>query len=137
MQSFEEIPHTADWSFRAFGRDLRALFENAAIALFTMEGAIPPKDPTAEATIRQVHASGIDRESLLVDWLSELVYLQDLEHETYYRFQVLAQTPTTLDARVWGTPFTGVDKLVKAVTFHNLSIRQTSEGWEATVVLDV
>ncbi|MCL5950591.1 MAG: archease, partial [Chloroflexi bacterium] len=76
MKRFEEIPHTADWSFRAFGRDRRELFENAAYAMFAMEGAIPPQGQTPEI-VREVQVTGIDWESLLVNWLSELLYLQE------------------------------------------------------------
>jgi SHS2 domain-containing protein len=60
MKRFEEIPHTADWSFRAFGRDLRELFENAAHALFGLESA--QARPDANPTARVVAVSKLDAE---------------------------------------------------------------------------
>jgi SHS2 domain-containing protein len=133
MKRFEEIEHTADWAFRAYGSDYRELFENAAFALFALEGA-----PAIPSTVtRQVNVRGIDYESLLVNWLSELVYLQETRMETYSRFIIEDLTPTGLRARIQGTPAGPLNKFVKAVTYHDLKIEQTAEGWQATVVVDV
>ena len=134
MKRFEEIPHTADWSFRAFGKDRRELFENAAFALFALEGAIANE---ATQAARAVQVTGIDYESLLVNWLSELLYMQESHREVYHRFHVESLTATALRAQVLGTPNTSIDKIIKAVTYHNLKIEQTPNGWEAVVVVDV
>jgi SHS2 domain-containing protein len=134
MKRFEEIPHTADWSFRAFGRNLNELFENAASAIFTLEGA--GLEGGLEIA-RAVQITGFDYESLLVNWLSELLYMQESHRETYHRFHIEALTPTGLSALVYGMPFTRIDKVIKAVTYHNLKIEQTANGWEAVVVVDV
>jgi SHS2 domain-containing protein len=133
MQRFEEIAHTADWSFRAFGKDQRELFENAAFAIFALEGASPGGTEIA----RIVDVPGIYYESLLVNWLTELLWLQESNRETYHRFEIKAMTPTTLRAQVFGVAMTGLNKVIKAVTYHNLKIEQTQEGWQATVVVDV
>ena len=136
MKRFEEIPHTADWSFRAFGRDLRELFENAAFAMFSLEGAIPLPEGAAEIS-RRVAVEGIDYESLLVNWLSELLYLQEQERETYQRFQIETISPTALQATIFGTPRGKIEKIIKAATYHNLQIKQMADGWEVVVVVDV
>ena len=107
MKRFEEIPHTADWSFRAFGKDLAELFENAAFAMFALQGA--EVSDGAKETARAVKASGIDYESLLVNWLSELLYLQESHHEIYQRFQMDALSPTALRAHVFGVPYRKLD----------------------------
>ena len=138
MKRFEEIPHTADWSYKAFGRDLRVLFENAALAMFTMEGAAPEDAETRTPDVtRTVAVHGIDQESLLVNWLNELLYLQDLKREAYFRFQIESLSPTELTARVFGIPNRHIDKLVKAATFHNLKIFQEDGQYQAVVVVDV
>jgi len=144
MKRFEEIPHTADWSFRAFGKDLRELFENAAFAIFALEGGTSrdlERDAQArehaKETARVVAVRAMDYESLLVNWLTELLWLQESHHETYPRFHIETLSPTALRAQVFGTPMTGLDKIIKAVTYHNLKIVQTARGWEAVVVVDV
>lgn len=135
MKRFEEIPHTADWSFRAFGRDARELFENAAHALFALEGARARAD--ARETARAVYVAALDYESLLVNWLTELLWLQEAQREMYRRFDIPVLTPTELRAQVFGVPLAHLAKSIKAVTYHNLTITQTAQGWQAVVVVDV
>lgn len=138
MQRFEEIPHTADWSFRAFGSDLRELFENAAFAMFALEDTIPADAETRPAGVtRTVETAGVDYESLLVNWLNELLYLQDLHHETFYRFHVERLAQDRLQATVFGQVNPNIEKLIKAATYHNLKIDQSPSGWQAVVVVDV
>jgi SHS2 domain-containing protein len=135
MKRFEEIPHTADWSFRAFGNDLKELFENAAYAMFEMEGI--HADAMIPEVVRIISVHGFDPESLLVNWLSELIYLQESFQEGYYYFLVELLPRSTLRAQIRGQPLIDVGKIIKAVTYHNLEIKQTKEGWEAVVVVDV
>ncbi len=133
MKAFEEIEHTADWAFRAFGATLPELFQNAARALFSLEGA----EEQRTTVTREVQVEGIDYESLLVNWLSELLFLQETRGETYHRFTITGITPNSLTALVQGGPAGPLNKYIKAVTYHNLEIKQTPEGWQATVVVDV
>lgn len=135
MKRFEEIPHTADWSFRAFGRNQRELFANAAHALFTLQGAEPRGN--AKTVERDVVVAEIDLESLLVSWLNELLFLQEQHREVYDQFNFSRLNATALDARITGKPRGKMDKIIKAVTFHNLKIEQTQDGWQAVVVVDV
>jgi SHS2 domain-containing protein len=131
---YEEIEHTADWSFRVRGRDLAGLFANAARALSSLEPALG----TGSASItREAEVEGIDRESLLVNWLNELLHLEHSQQERYDQFDILEITDTRLRARLRGRPASGARSRIKAVTFHNLQVTQTPGGWEATLVLDV
>ena len=134
MKTFEEIDHTADWAFRAYGRDVRELFVNAARAMFSLQGSLTDAPPSL---IRTVTVEGVDLETLLVNWLNELLFLQETQRETYDRFEIQELTETNLRAQIRGKPRGQIDKVIKAATFHNLSVTQTNEGWEATVVVDV
>ena len=134
MQHFQEIEHTADWAFRAHGRDLAQLFVNAARGMFELQASAGSGETSVA---RGVAVSGVDRETLLVNWLNELLYLQETQHETYSRFEVLQISDTHLQARVHGRPSPTEGKLIKAVTFHNLEVRRSEDGWEASIVVDV
>ncbi len=130
---YEEVEHAADWSFRVRGHDLPELFANAARALSAMEGP-----STNEGTVtREVQVEGMDRESLLVNWLNELLHLSHTRREAYDGFGFLEIDDTHLHARIQGRPAADARRLIKAVTFHDLEVKQTGEGWEATLVLDV
>lgn len=134
---FEEIEHTADVALRVRGKDLAELFVNAARGMWTL---IVPEIDTLELSVtRGIELEAMDLEVLLVDWLSELLYLHETEHEVYGQFVVHDIAPTHLRAEAKGGPVDGhaLHKHIKAVTFHDLSVEETSEGWTATVVFDV
>ena len=131
---FREVEHTADRAFTVRGRDLAELFERAAYALCAIQGQAPA---TGETVRREIELSGIDRETLLVNWLNELLYLQEVHKESYSRFQVKTISDTSLRASVHGSPDASSRRIVKAVTFHGLKVEHLPEGWGATIVVDV
>jgi SHS2 domain-containing protein len=88
--------------------------------------------------VREVAVEGVDRETLLVNWLNELLYLQETGSEAYNRFEVVEISDNRLRARVEGRPRQASDaNPIKAVTFHNLRITEIKDGFEVTVVVDV
>src|SRR5512146_987235 len=121
MEHFEEVEHTADWAFRARGSDLKQLFANAASAMFELQArqTLPP----AETVEREVEVRGFDPETLLVNWLNELLYLQEKHGETYTKFDIQEISETALRARLRGRVSTRVTRMIKAVTFHGLEIK--------------
>src|SRR5690349_3114593 len=72
LPAWEEVDHTADWSLRVRGADLRSLFENAALGMVSLLGDAKPTDITFH---RVIEVSAMDSESLLVEWLTELLYV--------------------------------------------------------------
>ena len=133
MKAFEEIEHTADLAFRAYGHDLAELFANAARGMFALEGG----ESSPGGSERRVEIAGVDRESLLVNWLNELLYLQERHGEVYSEFDIEEIAETGLRARVRGGTQPGMRRRIKAVTFHDLEVKRIPEGWQATLVLDV
>ena len=136
--SFEEIEHTADRAFRVQGRNFAELLENAARAMSSLDPSGPRGEPPGEPpAVRTIEVEGIDREALLVNWLNEILYLEETQGEFYDRFQILESTNRHLQARLGGRQSGEWVTHIKATTFHDLAIKQTSEGLEATIVFDV
>jgi SHS2 domain-containing protein len=133
-ERFEEIEHTADLAIRAYGQDMRELFANAAYGMFALMA-----EPSLEGPVRkqEVSLEAMDYESLLVDWLNELIYLHEVEGETYSQFTIETLSPTKLKAHVIGGPTEYKTKAIKAATFHDLAIKETADGLVATIVFDV
>jgi SHS2 domain-containing protein len=135
---FEIFEVTADKGIRAWGRDLPEVFANAARGLWSLivePGAVRPLQAFP------VRAEGSDRETLLVAWLNELLYLYEVERVVLAEFAVTRLDEASLEATVRGEP---VDRTrhpmvghVKAVTYHLLHVRPAGAGWEAQVVVDV
>ena len=130
---YEEIDHTADYAIRVRGLDLPSLFIEAARGMNALTGgaAVGP------AVSREIQVEASDLEALLVSWLEELAFLMEIEGEMYSDFNVISLSPTSLRVRAQGGPVTGLDKQIKAITFHDLAIRHTAAGYQTTIVFDV
>jgi SHS2 domain-containing protein len=130
---FEEISHTADWSARVWAEDLPSLFVEAARAMNSLSGTVIGTGPRLTRTFE---TEGPDVESLLVAFLSELIYYQEQEKLAFDAFD-LRVAAQWLKVGMEGTPIESVDKAIKAVTYHNLKVEKTPEGFETTIVFDV
>jgi len=137
-EPFEILDHTADTGFRAWGDTLGELFENSARAMV----AIAADMSTAEARgEKSVEVEGEDYESLLVNWLGEILYLFDTNAFAPKDFRVEEITPTRLKARLVGEPRDPQRHpwllIVKAVTYYELRVEQRNSRWESQVFLDI
>ena len=131
---FEEISHTADWAVRVWGQDLPSLFAESARAMNALAGTVIEPRPRLE---RMFESEGTDLESLLVAFLSELVYCQEQENLAFDTFELKFEGDQRLKAQMEGAPIASTDKAIKAVTYHNLKIEETSRGYEVIIVFDV
>jgi len=136
-KGFTIIEHTADVGIIARGASLSQTFTNAARALFSI---ITELDSVAEVLHRDTELAAPDRESLLVAWLNELIYLFDTENVLFRRFEITELNNTRLKARSYGEK---VDKSkhelktgVKAATYHMLRIDK-GNGYQAQVLFDI
>jgi len=130
----EEVEHIADRAFRVRGRNLAEFLENAAQAMVALDGEPPYSDRFIR---RVIDVAGDDRETLLVNWLNEVLYLEQTYHEFYDHFLLKDVTDNHLRAQLYGRQLDHSVTSLKAVTFHNLKVKEGPEGLEATVVVDV
>ncbi len=135
---FEILEHTADVGLRAFGGTLAALFENAAAGL--LEIALD-RATVFEREMRPVRAEATDREALLVNWLQEILWLVDGERWLPRRVSVAEISQTRVAGAAHGEPRDATRHLlriiVKAITYHQLSVREQNGIWVAEVFLDI
>ena len=133
LMPFEELPHTADWALRVWAGSLPALFSEAAHGMNTLSGAQPA--PGARLS-RAFAAEAPDVESLLVLFLSELVYAAEQERLVFDTFEI-ELIGSKLKVNMSGSPLRALTKSIKAVTYHNLQVHQTELGFEVEIVFDV
>jgi archease family protein len=138
-KKYEFFDHTADVGIKAYGRDLNEAFENAALAVFevmTDTSKVEPKES------REIEIDGIDLENLLYRWIESLLVYYDSELLLFGKFKVKIDLENLrLNAIAWGEKF-NPDKherrtVVKAVTYHEMSIVKTNNGYELTFVVDI
>ena len=138
---FDFFDHTADVGFELSAPTLPALFEQAALALSAVLSGSGPIEPREQGA---VSLSAPSIEQLLVDWLAELLGRFDIALWLTSGAQVTIDRDDgccRLRAAVTGEPLDPRRHLgalpVKGITYHRLSVRRSSGGWRATVVLDV
>jgi SHS2 domain-containing protein len=134
VSPYREVDHTADLALLVWAPTLEGLFADAAQGMYALTGVEVRPGPQVS---RQIEVSAQDHEALLVAWLQELLYGLETEAMVFEDFRVQLLQPSRLTVAVQGRPAGPVTKIIKAVTYHNLNIAQTSEGYSATVVFDV
>jgi len=130
---YREHEHTADWELEAWAPDLPGLFVQSARGMMALSGARLEPGPRVEHTIT---LEALDAESLLVVFLGELLFLAEMENLAFDRFEISIHE-NKLQGIIYGAPLAWRDKEIKAVTYHNLTIRDTQRGLEARLVFDV
>ncbi|MDY6892790.1 MAG: archease [Chloroflexota bacterium] len=137
MPQFEIVDHTADVGIAANGSSLEEAFANAAYGMFSL---IAELEGVTETLCREISLQAPDQESLLVDWLNELLYLFDVDHVIFSRFEVRELDQNHLRAEAYGEQIdTSRHRLkteVKAATYHSLKIEENN-GFRVQVILDM
>lgn len=138
MAAFEVIEHTADIGIRAFGVTEEEAFETSAAGMFSL---ITSTEDGKDSREFLVEVEAEDRETLLVEWLNELLYIFESKGVILNRFQITELGETHLKGKAWGEPLDEskheLDNDIKAVTYHMLKVEKSNGRWKAEVIFDV
>lgn len=146
QKDFEQLPHTADIKLRVYGKTLKELFCNALNGMFQTVRPIAPDCVIKEDRVvcdsltekHEVHVTAIDRDALLVDFLSEALYLSDAHNEAYFDATIHELDNQNISATLHGVKIKGFEVVeIKAVTHHDLRIEQIDDVWCADIVFDI
>lgn len=136
---FEVLEHTADVGFRAFADTLPALYVHSALAMLSIAGDPAAVEPRQGFPLEV--AGSTDRESLMVDWLNEVLFWYDGKRVAFHDFRILDLEEGAIRAIGIGEPRDPerhpARLIVKAVTYHQLKIEARHGIWVAEVFLDV
>jgi len=135
---YEEIEHTADAGIRAYGSTIEELFENCA---YGMHSIMVEKYDVLKEGERSFALESISLESLLVKWLSELLFYFETESLIFSDFVVKIKANKKLSAKAsferYDEKKHGYAALIKAVTYHNLKIRKEKDFYVTEIIFDV
>jgi len=135
---FRLLAHTADMGIEATGDSLAGLFVAAASGL---KEIIFGDIAVASRQSTPVALTGDDAVELLVAWLGEILYLFEVRGLVPAEFVISEITENSLRGEVCGEPFDSkrhpVEREVKAITYHQLSVQQQAQGWRARVYVDL
>lgn len=131
---YYEVEHTADRALHVWGQTLPDLFEGAARGMASLTA-----DLTNLVAVdwREIHLEGWDRESLLVAWLNELLYLAESEGQIFFEARLESLTATSLRGQVGGVRVPVAQGSVKAATYHALEVVPADRGgWSTMITFD-
>ena len=132
---FEILEHTADVGVRSWGPSLEEAFRQSTLGLLDIIGVWRP----GPGERIEIEVEGRDPGALLVDWLSEVLYLQEVRDPVITAVGVSSVQEgraagwIELAARSGDIEGTAV----KAITFHQLDVSSTDQGWSTTVFVDI
>jgi SHS2 domain-containing protein len=140
-EKYEYLYHIADAKFRAYGSTLEEAYENAAVAMFNV---MIDTSNIGRSESRDIEIGSHDIKGLLVEWLSELLYLFEVDEIIFSEFKIETIEKTndgfSLKGKASGEPIDlsrhNFDTQVKAVTFHDLEVDEDETGrfWVQVVV---
>lgn len=136
MKQYDLIEHTADVGLKAYGKNISEAFENAAKGMFDI---ITDSSKIASIGQYDIKLEAPDLEQLLVDWLSELLFLNSAKNLVFGSFKVKIND-NHLSAEVLGEEYDkskhkmGVE--IKAVTYHMLEVNN-KKPYYAQVLFDI
>jgi len=145
MKQYEILEHTADLKIRAFGKTKEELFANM---LLGMQDCMKAKLRPQEKVSRVIKTKSPDLSALLVDFLSEVLYLTQVNKEIYndIKFKKFEDTPhqdksgtgqAELEGELLGQKVERFGEDIKGVTYHGLDIKKVDDHWEAIVLFDI
>ncbi len=146
-KGFEFLDHTADVLVKAWGKTLPEALSEIAHGMFEIMTDTSRIDPIIAL---EIDVCGFDLENLVYKWLEELLYYHDSENLVFKYFQIVSieeksfgnnEKGICLKAIVKGETFNR-DKhesrtVVKAVTYHSMSITRENDRWIITVLFDI
>jgi SHS2 domain-containing protein len=136
---FKFFPHTADIKFRAYGKNINEVFDNCALAFCEIIGR---GDKIKNNKSKKIKLQGEDNESLLYNFIDELIFLLDAKNFLVCKSKVKVKCEKKglkLEGEVFGDNASKYEDLdhVKAATYAEMYVKKKSKGWEAQVVVDV
>lgn len=131
---YQILEHTADLKVKFFGETKEDLFKNVMLGMFEIAQYCAAK--TGKEFRIKIVINSVDLESLLVDFLNEILYLVEAKKLVFEKIEFKKFTENKIEATLKGKKLKKMGLCIKGVTYHDLSIRKNKK-WQAIVLFDV
>lgn len=131
------LSHTADTGIEATAASFPELLRELATGMFELMGSAQPNATEQSVTVDVYSTSS---QELVVDALSELLYLSEVEDLFFYRFDVAATGPGGIRITAAGVRNAAIELTgppIKAVTYHDVAVEETEVGCYGRIYFDV
>ncbi len=130
---YREIEHTADWELHVWAPDMATLLKESARGMYALLLTSLASEPRVG---REFEIPYLDRESLIVEFLSELLFYEEDEGLGFDGYQI-SFDGDKYKFSVSGAPIAKRRREIKAVTYHGMEVCKTVRGLEVNIVFDV
>lgn len=130
---FVEIPHRADLALQVWSCHRMGIFLQSAMGLYALMGI--EKTPELKES-RHIELEGSDDETLLINFLNELIVDAVLRKVAYEDFRIHVNN-FHLEGELNGVKIKSYTREIKAATYHEIKIKRTRLGFETKIVFDV
>ena len=127
---------TSDVLFEAYGKSLKEVFENSALAMFSVICDLK-KVKKIEKIVIEIQAK--NEKELLYKWLQQLIAEVDIKGMFFSSFSIKEISKNHLIAELLGEPISKEKgrTVVKAVTNYKFNLEKKEKLFVATASLDI
>ncbi len=134
-KGYKILEHPSDVRVQASGDSKEELFLNA---MKGMVAVLRPKIKDKKEKIKnKIKVKSVDINALLVDFLSEVLYLSHVNKEIYTDVKFSRFSDKELAGELFGNKVESFGEDIKAVTYHDLKIEKKDGLYEATILFDI
>jgi SHS2 domain-containing protein len=141
LRGYRFLPHTADIKVEAWGETLEEAYEASGIAFYNI---ILDVDNVEKRIEHPITADGFDPESLLFNYIEELIVKFELERLVFRDFKLYIERGED-SYRLHGTGYGerynrekhGYKVQVKAITYHEMEINEKEDKVLIRYVVDI
>ncbi|MBN2101059.1 archease [Candidatus Dojkabacteria bacterium] len=133
--SYKRLEHTADVEVLVEADSLESLFCDSLDAMVEIMG---PEKKGDKSTNRTVSIGSIDLTALLIDFLSEVLALSEINNEYYEVEKIQFMNENRVEVVLAGRPIETFSEDIKAVTYHEADVVQDKDGkWSTKIIFDI
>lgn len=136
VYQYQILSHPADVKLQITASTKEELFQGALAGMASIiQSQIPRKAPIIKENIE---IQALDLNTLLVDFLNEVLAKTDISHVVFNKLKIKKLTDNYLQAETEGQKSDYFGQEIKAVTHHGLEIKQDNNGhYQVTILFDI
>jgi len=128
----------SELAVRVLGNSQVDLFANSAFALFDVMTDVTKVDIKDRIP---VEVEGTDRDDLMVNWMSELLYLYQGSGYLLKEFHIREAKDRLVKAEVCGEKIDPdrheINQEIRGVAYHQSRIQKTGDQWTAQLIFEI
>ncbi len=136
---YEILNHTADLAIKVQGRSVKDLFYKCALSLTDLVFGSQKTSAQKESEQITLHFTANNKEELLVEFLGELLFQSTYNYRYFFdfRWKNFTEQEITVDCFFYELSALDLETEIKAVTYHNIDIKQENGNFSVIITFDL